>query len=109
LVGRRDPPACRPLVRAIASAKHERRRNESEYRCPRTGKPLLLRPSRFGPFLGCSNYPPCRKVLKLNPDGTPLDGENIACGIDEFVELPAADKPTIIQRRSRRWNRRWLP
>jgi DNA topoisomerase I len=31
-----------------------------ERACPRCGKPLLLRQSRRGPFVGCSGYPDCR-------------------------------------------------
>ncbi len=54
---------------------------ETEICCPNTGKPMLLRQGRYGPFLGCSGFPECKKILKLNPDGTPTDGLNFACGL----------------------------
>ena len=49
--------------------------------CPNTGKPMLLRKGRYGEFLGCSGFPECKKILKLNPDGTPVEGLNFACGL----------------------------
>ncbi len=56
---------------------------ETEYRCPVHGHVMLLRQSRYGPFLGCSAYPKCKKILKLNPDGTPVEGTNFQCGLAE--------------------------
>ncbi|MBI2996069.1 MAG: type I DNA topoisomerase [Candidatus Melainabacteria bacterium] len=44
---------------------------KSEYNCPKCGKPMLLRGGRFGPFLGCSDYPECKTVINLNKDGVP--------------------------------------
>jgi DNA topoisomerase-1 len=32
--------------------------------CPKCGKPLVRRTSKFGPFVGCSGYPKCRYILK---------------------------------------------
>jgi DNA topoisomerase-1 len=55
---------------------------ETDYRCPK-GNVMLLRQSRFGPFLGCSAFPKCRKTLKLNPDGTPVEGPDFQCGMAE--------------------------
>lgn len=53
----------------------------TEICCPDTGKPMLLRQGRFGAFLGCSGFPECKKILNLNPDGTPIDGLNFTCGL----------------------------
>ena len=54
---------------------------ETDIHCPVTGKVMLLRQSRFGPFLGCSGFPECRRILKLNADGTPVEGLNFTCGL----------------------------
>jgi DNA topoisomerase-1 len=62
---------------------------ETEYHCPVTGNVMLLRQSRYGPFLGCSAFPKCRKTLKLNPDGTPIEGPNFACGLAAKDGSPA--------------------
>ena len=32
--------------------------------CPECGKPLVVRRSRFGPFVGCSGYPECKYIKK---------------------------------------------
>ncbi len=32
--------------------------------CPDCGKPLVVRRSRFGPFVGCSGYPDCKYIKK---------------------------------------------
>ncbi len=45
---------------------------KSEYNCPKCGKPMLLRGGRFGPFLGCSDYPECKTVMNISKDGVPF-------------------------------------
>jgi DNA topoisomerase-1 len=68
---------------------------ETEYRCPVTGNVMLLRQGRYGPFLGCSGFPKCKKILNLNPDGTPVEGPNFTCGLAK-EEAPKA-KPVPAQ------------
>lgn len=45
---------------------------KSDYNCPTCGKPMLLKGGRFGPFLGCSDYPECKTVLNITKEGTPV-------------------------------------
>jgi len=45
---------------------------KSDYNCPKCSKPMLLRGGRFGPFLGCSDYPECKTVLNISKDGVPF-------------------------------------
>ncbi len=45
---------------------------KSDHNCPNCGKVLLLKGGRFGPFLGCSDYPECKTILNVNKDGNPL-------------------------------------
>ena len=54
---------------------------ETEYHCPDTGKVMLLRQGRFGEFMGCSGYPECKKILKLDAEGKPAEGANFLCGL----------------------------
>ncbi|HLV79334.1 MAG TPA: type I DNA topoisomerase, partial [Chthonomonadaceae bacterium] len=66
---------------------------ETQYRCPVTGNGMLLRQGRYGPFLGCSGFPKCRKIVNLKPDGTPaepLDGPDFVCGLDAKKTRKAA-------------------
>ena len=58
--------------------------NATAHLCPAgNGGVMLTRASRFGPFLGCSNYPKCRTTLKINPDGSLLEGQEFACTFSE--------------------------
>lgn len=54
---------------------------ETDYLCSVTAKPMLLRQGRFGEFMGCSGYPECKRILNLNPDGSPIDGRDFKCGL----------------------------
>lgn len=49
--------------------------------CPECGKPLVVRRSRFGPFVGCSGYPECKYIKKkqkvLLENKCPLCGSQI--------------------------------
>jgi len=45
---------------------------QSEQKCPVCGKPMLYKNGRFGPFLGCADYPTCKSTLKLDKQGNVL-------------------------------------
>ncbi len=36
--------------------------------CEKCGKPMVLRSSKRGEFLGCSGYPKCRTIVKVTPE-----------------------------------------
>ena len=36
--------------------------------CDECGKPMMLRPGKRGPFLGCSGYPKCRHTEDAPPE-----------------------------------------
>ena len=40
-----------------------------DVKCEKCGKPMVVRRSRRGQFLGCSGYPKCRSTLNLDKDG----------------------------------------
>jgi DNA topoisomerase I len=37
--------------------------------CPQCGNPMKLRHGRFGPFLGCTNYPTCKGIVNIPKKG----------------------------------------
>ena len=41
--------------------------------CGKCGKPMVVRSSRRGKFLGCSGYPKCRSTLNLDKDGNVVE------------------------------------
>ena len=53
--------------------------------CDKCGKPMALRTSRRGPFLGCSSYPRCKNAKPL-PEG---EVEIVATGAPAAADAPA--------------------
>lgn len=41
---------------------------ENGNKCPKCGADLGIKLSKFGPFIGCSNYPTCNYTMKLSDD-----------------------------------------
>jgi DNA topoisomerase-1 len=50
--------------------------------CNLCGRPMVIKKSRFGPFLGCSGYPECSNTRRLGKDGKPVplpEPTGVAC------------------------------
>jgi DNA topoisomerase-1 len=58
--------------------------------CPQCNGALIFREGRYGPFIGCSQYPTCRYIESLNQ---PKDTE---------VPCPVCNKGSLYQRKSKR-------
>ena len=89
-----------PFALSVEAAKEEMENLkpqpiETEYHCPDTGKVMLLRMGRFGEFMGCSGYPECKKILKLDAEGKPAEGANYICGLVSGGEKTAVDPATL--------------
>jgi DNA topoisomerase-1 len=69
---------------------------ETDVVCPKCGKPMLLRESERGPFLGCSGYPRCKTIL--NPDGT--TPERTGPELTEHA-CPKCQKPMVVRQSAR--------
>ena len=41
---------------------------DSGRKCEKCGKPLVLRKSAKGEFLGCSGYPKCKNIVQITPE-----------------------------------------
>ena len=59
--------------------------------CPVCGAPLVLRKSRFGEFVACSNYPQCRYIKPTVKEAPKYTGEN----------CPVCGKP-LVERKSKK-------
>jgi len=55
-------------------------------KCEKCGRPMALRTSKRGQFLGCSGFPKCRSIQKLPPEGE--------YEIIPREETPKVEKPT---------------
>ncbi len=62
--------------------------------CPKDGGPMKIRFGRYGPFLGCTNYPKCRGIVNIPKKGEAAPEEMPPC-----VAVGCDGKMT--QRRSR--------
>ena len=65
---------------------------ESKYTCQVCGKPMVIRWSRTGKFLGCSGFPACKNTIALDADGKPIEPEKSGevcgkCGKDMIIKF----------------------
>lgn len=58
--------------------------------CPDCGKPMVIRDGRYGKFLGCSNYPNCKKIMPYNENPTDETQE-------ETLICPDCGKPMVLK------------
>ncbi|MCX7817403.1 MAG: type I DNA topoisomerase [Syntrophales bacterium] len=63
---------------------------ETEHKCDKCGKPIILKKSRFGTFLGCSGYPDCKNVVSLKQK------QNVQAEQSETCEL--CGRPFVLRR-----------
>jgi DNA topoisomerase-1 len=94
-VGYREEPSCdytsdlEPKADAPAAVE-----GEELAPCELCGKPMEMRRSRFGPFLGCTGYPECKNIRKLGPKPAPPRDTGIGC--------PECGQGTIQEKKTRR-------
>ncbi len=92
-------PACRNIKSMGADGKPAEKSEkikelEEKYKdevCEKCGSPMTVKNGRFGPFLGCSNYPKCKNIKNISDNGS---STGITC--------PVCGQGEIVQKRSRR-------
>jgi DNA topoisomerase I len=68
----------------------------SDVMCNLCGKPMIIKKSRFGPFLGCSGYPECANTRRIGRDGKPAPlPENTGVG------CPKCKQGELLKRRGK--------
>lgn len=65
--------------------------------CPECGSPLVMRRSRYGEFVGCSNYPTCKYIKPLEKNEPK----------DTGINCPKCKKGHIVEKRTRRGKIFW--
>jgi DNA topoisomerase-1 len=68
----------------------------SDIECNICGLPMIIKKSRFGPFLGCSGYPECKNTRRLGKDGKP-----VPLPVPTGVQCPKCQEGQLMQRRGR--------
>ena len=59
--GYNEDPPCK-TIRKLNQKVQQKPPTELEERCPKCGKPLLLRSGQYGEFISCSGYPKCKYI-----------------------------------------------
>lgn len=47
----------------------------TDEKCPKCGKPMIIRDSRRGQFMACSGYPDCKTTFSIDKNGNKLSNE----------------------------------
>ncbi|MFA5250006.1 MAG: type I DNA topoisomerase [Parachlamydiales bacterium] len=69
---------------------------EWKQKCPKCGADMALKHGRFGPFLGCSNYPKCQGIVNI-----PKKGEKVVSLLDAPACPALGCDGKIIMRKTR--------
>jgi DNA topoisomerase-1 len=76
--GYNDDPPCK-TIRKLSQKVQQKPPVQLEEKCPKCGKPLLLRNGQYGEFISCSGYPKCKYIKQELLDAKcPKDGGDIA-------------------------------
>ncbi|MDR3049303.1 MAG: type I DNA topoisomerase [Elusimicrobiota bacterium] len=63
-------PFIKELEAAETNLAHQKVKTQiTDVKCPNCGKPMAIRQSRSGQFLGCSGFPECKTIMPLAKDG----------------------------------------
>ena len=77
------------IIDEINEFMHKHLFGENGDTCPECGKKLGIKLSKFGPFIGCENYPSCKYTKQLNKNDKPVDTteSSVQRNISDAVEL----------------------
>ena len=68
-------------VQQVYQAMYKEPEEETGETCPQCGSPLVVKKSRHGAFVACSNYPTCKYIKKPEPIAPDFIGEDCPlCG-----------------------------
>jgi DNA topoisomerase-1 len=85
-----------PFSTTLQKAEQEHNKN-SETKCPECGAPLVIRVSRRGRFLGCSNYPECTYTQPLPKINSPEAPPKAQVEVFPDVKCPICGKEMLIR------------
>ena len=82
-----------PLLDKAFKEMEKTQPQETGETCPNCGSPLVVRKSRYGQFVACSNYPECKYIKQEEKEEVP---------VKEICKCPSCDEGMIIERLTRR-------
>ncbi|MGC8669191.1 MAG: type I DNA topoisomerase [Chthonomonadales bacterium] len=95
-------PKCKTVLNVDGSARDGNSPDGdlTDQQCPKCGKPMVVRTSKFGKFLGCSGYPKCKTTLPM--PGAPGEGAS-SDGSGEHVSVRCPKCGSDLIRRKTRY------
>lgn len=81
-----------PKVKDAFSNMEKKPAEETGEMCPNCGSPLVIKQSRYGKFIACSNYPEC-KYIKSNKEEKQ---------VVEIMDCPKCKDGKVIERKTKR-------
>ena len=82
-----------PLLDKAFKEMEKTQPQETGETCPECGSPLVIRKSKYGQFVACSNYPECKYIKQEEKDEKP---------IVEVCKCPTCSDGMIIERTTRK-------
>lgn len=82
-----------PLLDKAFKEMEKTQPQETGENCPNCGSPLVIRKSKYGQFVACSNYPECKYIKQEEKEEVP---------VKEICKCPSCDEGMIIERLTRR-------
>ena len=82
-----------PLLDKAFKEMEKTQPQETGENCPNCGSPLVVRKSKYGQFIACSNYPECKYIKQEEKEEVP---------VKEICKCPSCDEGMIIERLTRR-------
>ncbi len=86
-----------PFVTSLTKAEEKRKKENKGIKCELCGSEMVIKVSRQGRFLGCSNYPECKNTKSISAD---IKNSNTApkeLVIAENVKCPKCGSPMYIR------------
>lgn len=65
--------------------------------CELCGKPMVIRHGKYGKFIGCTGYPECKNIKRLNDDGTIMSEEEMEKEMDTGIVCDKCGKPMVVK------------
>ncbi len=87
--------------KSIELSKEKIAVEKTELKCPKCGKDLVIRMSRYGKFYACSGFPNCRHTAPLEKSSTETEGE------EDLGHCHKCDTGQIVKRRTKKGRTFW--
>ncbi|MDR0926462.1 MAG: type I DNA topoisomerase [Ignavibacteria bacterium] len=85
-----------PFIKSLDNAESKFKADNKGVKCELCGGDMIIKVSRRGRFLGCSNYPECTNTKSLKDIGKP-DGERAEPIVAEGIFCDACGSPMLIR------------